>query len=212
MILFGVGGVVGAVYWAKNKVEEIAHSGDAASLRDAISSAVKAQPTQAGCDLLSKDQVVAILHAPVARVEGNEAGDLKEFCNYWSEKASPDDSKKTPGESSDWSHKDGPATLKDFEDMAKSISRSANGPSPLLGVQVFRGTAKVALISLKTATLFSGQKNKSIEGPWDEAYFGPFDSLLFVRKGENGFMLDLKRVPLPREKGLELANAMVGGI
>jgi len=213
MIVLGIAGTVGALYWAKGKVEELAHSTNAASLRDAISSAAKNEPTQAGCDLITKEKVAQILNSPVVRVEGNDAGDVKEYCNYWSEKAAPgEDSEKVSGQSGETSSKDGPATLKDLQDLAKSISTSTNGHNPLLGVQVFRGTAKVALISLKTASLFAGQKQKSIEGPWDEAYFGPFDSLLFVRKGENGFMLDLKRVSQPREQGIELAKAMINGI
>jgi hypothetical protein len=213
MLALGVAGTVGALYWAKGKVEELAHSTNASSFREAISSAAKSQPTQAGCDLISKERVAQIIGAPVARAEGNDAGEVKEFCNYWSEKTPPgEDSKKISGDSHDSSLKDAPATLKDLQDLANSISASAHGHNPLLGVQVFRGTAKLALISLKTANLFSGQKQRSIDGPWDEAYFGPYDSLLFVRKGDNGFMLDLKRVPQPREKGVELANVLVSGI
>jgi hypothetical protein len=177
MLLMGVAGVLGALYWAKGKVEEAAHSegaeslragaatlrDDAAKMRDAVSSAANAEPTRAGCDILSKEKVAAILHSPVASVQGNDAGDIKEYCNY----------------------------------------------TPFLEVQAFRGTAKVALISLKAASLVTGQEHESIQGPWDEAYFGPFDSVFFVRTGNNGLMLKLTHIPHPREKALALAQAML---
>jgi hypothetical protein len=226
MLLMGLIGVIGALYWAKGKVEEAAHSNgaaslregaatlreDAAKLRDAVNSAANAEPTHAGCDLLSKEKVAALLHASVARTEGNDAGDIKEFCDYWSNKNdNSQDSKKTSDEPPN-SSKDGPITLKDLQEMAKNVSASDDAHTPLLEVQVFRGTAKMALLSLKTASLFTGQKQQSIEGPWDEAYFGPFDALLFVRKGNDGMMLKLHRISQPREKALALAQAMVAAI
>ncbi len=226
MLLMGVTGVIGALYWAKGKVEEAARSNgaaslregaatlraDAAKLREAVSSAANAEPTHAGCDLLSKEKVAALLHAPVARAEGNDAGDIKEFCDYWSNKNdTAQDSKKTSDEPSA-SSKDGPITIKDLQDLAKNVSASDDAHTPLLEVQVFRGTAKVALLSLKTASLLTGQTEQTPEGPWDEAYFGPFDALLFVRKGNNGLMLKLHRVSDPREKALALAEAMIASI
>jgi hypothetical protein len=213
MILLGITGVVGALYWAKGKVEEVAHSSgatnlreSAARLRDAVSSAANAQPTEAGCELLSKEKVARILGVTIARAEGNDAGDMKEFCDYW-ENGDNTSEERPPAPS-----KDGAATLKDLQDLAKSISASANAHKPPLRVQVFRGTAKVALLSLKTASLFTGREQRTIEGPWDEAYFGPFDELLFVRKGDNGLMLNLHHVPQPREKALALAHAMTAGL
>jgi hypothetical protein len=214
MILLGVAGVVGALYWAKGRVEELSHSSGATSLRAAVSSAANAQPTHAGCELLSDEKASEILNLTVVRAEGNNAGDLKEYCNYWSKESAGDEdsSHKSSDESAATVSKDGPATLKDLQDLAKNISASADAHTPLLGVQVFRGTAKVALLSLKTANLVTGQRQGKIAGPWDEAYFGPFDAVLFVRKGDNGLMLDLHHVPEPREKALALAKAMVAGI
>jgi hypothetical protein len=180
-------------------------------LRDAVSSVAKAQPTHAGCELLSKERVAAILHTTVARAEGNDAGDLKEFCDYWSKNADAQDGKRTRDENP-FTDKDGQITLKDLQDLARSVSAGDDAHKPLVEVQVFRGTAKVALLSLKTASLFTGQKAQSIDGPWDEAYFGPFDALLFVRKGDDGLMLSLHRVLEPHEKALALAQEMAGGI
>jgi hypothetical protein len=227
MLLMGLAGVIGALYWAKGKVEEAAHSNgaaslregaatlreDAAKLREAVSSAANAGPTHAGCDLLSKEKVAIILHAPVARAEGNDAGDIKEFCDYWSNtNDTAPDSKKTSDEPPA-SSKDGPITLKDLQDLAKNVSAADNAHTPLLEVQVFRGTAKVALLSLKAASLLTGQNaNQTPAGPWDEAYFGPFDALLFVRKGNDGLMLKLHRVSDPREKALALAQGMINGV
>jgi hypothetical protein len=225
MLLMGLTGVLGALYWAKGKVEEAAHSNgaaslregaatlreDAAKLRDAVNSAANAEPTHAGCDLLSKEKVAALLHASVARTEGNDAGDIKEFCDYWSNKSEDSHDSKKIGDEPPASTKDGPITIKDLQELAKSVS-SDDAHTPLLEVQVFRGTAKVALLSLKTASLFTGQKEQTLEGPWDEAYFGPFDALLFVRKGNQGLMLKLHRVSDPRDKALALAQAMIAAI
>jgi hypothetical protein len=212
--LLGVGGVVGAFYYVKGKVQEIAHSDTVSNLRDAVSSAAHAQRTHAGCDVLSKESAAEILNTPVVRVEGNEAGDLKEFCNYWSQPKTI--TKKSPepqdDDRPDANSKDLQATLKDLENLAKNASASANGNTPLLSVQVFRGTAKVGLLSVKAASFVAGQQQRSVEGPWDEAYFGPSDALLFIRKGDNGVMLDLHGLPQAREKGLTLAKAMVQGI
>jgi len=221
MMLMGVTGVVGALYWAKGKVDEAVHSNgaeslregaaslrvDAAKLRDAVSSATDAQPTHAGCELLGKEKVAAILHSPIAHLEGNDAGDLKEFCDYWSSK-SDGAAEHRPATAL----KDGQATLKDLQDLARSVESSDNAHAPLLELQVFRGTAKVALLSLRTASLLTGQKQQSLEGPWDEAYFGPFDAIFFARKGNDGLMLKLEHVPEPRQKALALAQAMIPAI
>jgi len=215
LFLLGITGVVGAVYYIKGKVHEIAHSTNVSNLRDTITSAANAQPTHAGCELLSKEQVAEILDTPVARAEGNEAGDLKEYCDYWSQPSAAGKTIKktrTEDDSPEAASKDLQATLKDLENLAKNVSASANASGPLLAVQVFRGTAKVGLLSVKAASFVTGQKQESVEGPWDEAYFGPSDVLLFVRKGDNGIMLDLHRLPQSHGKGLALAKAMVDGI
>ena len=226
MLLMGLAGVIGALYWAKGKVEEAAHSSgaeslrqgaaslrqDAAKLRDAVSSVADAQPTHAGCDMIVKDKVAAILHTRIAHAEGNDAGDIKEFCNYWSTQSDSPAEPSAPAAATAPAPRDGQAALKDLQDLAKSISSSANTHAPLLEVQVFRGTAKVALISLKTASLLTGQNQQSIEGPWDEAYFGPFDEIFFARKGNDGLMLKLDHVSQPRPKALALAEAMMPGV
>jgi len=209
MIVLGLGGTVATYYVVKNKFEQIAQANGGTNLSDAISDAGRAQQTHAGCEILSKEKVAEILGSAVARAEGNEAGDIKEYCNYWSK---PSDGPAAGKDNSDAASNDRPATLKDLQDLAKSISASAKGNGPLLVVQIFRGTAKVALVSLKTASVLTGQKQEKVEGPWDEAYFGPFDAVLFVRKGDSGVMLDMHQAPQPREKSLALAKVMMPGI
>jgi hypothetical protein len=63
-----------------------------------------------------------------------------------------------------------------------------------------------------TGDLFAGHKAQTMEGPWDEAYFGPFDAVLAVRKGDTGIFLDLSKVAQKREKGEELARAMIAAL
>jgi hypothetical protein len=211
-VFVGIAGSVGAYYFIKHKVQEVAQSSGAKDWRDAMSSAANAKPTQAGCELISKEKVADILGVTVARAEGNEAGDPKEFCNYYSQAASAADvSKRTDDDDTDGKAKDSQVSMKDLQNLAKKISASS-GYGSLVKVKVFRGTAKIALVGIKTAAAITGKKTETIEGPWDEAYFGPMDALLAVRKGDNGVLIDMSRAPQPRDKALELAKVAAEGI
>ena len=100
---------------------------------------------------------------------------------------------------------------KDFQAIARKISADASHPS-LLSVQIYRGNAAGPVIAIKTVGRLAGNAEPNVPGPWDEAYFGPANQTLAVRKGENGFVLSLTRVANKREAGLELAKAMVSGL
>jgi hypothetical protein len=205
LLLLGVIGVVRAFFYVREKVhQEVAEVREGGSrLRDTISGVAKAQPTQAGCELLGKDRVAGMLRSPVSRAEGNEAGDAREYCNYWSEKRAGDEDPERA-----YRTQRGPPDVSDLDTLIKGITASTSAKGPLLSVNVFRGNGKIAIYGVKTAALFAGHTAEKLEGPWDEAYFGPFDAVMAVRKGDNAILLDLTKLTEKREKGLELAQAM----
>jgi hypothetical protein len=205
-LLLGIAGVVGTVFFVKNKIEEVAQSSGGTSLREALRKSTNALPTHAGCEILSKEKVSEILGEQIVRTNGNEAGAKSEICMYWADGESSDTQEVDSAK-----EKDGQPSLRDLEDLAKTI-QSASKNRPALSVTVFRGNGQIGILTIKTATALSGTKNPAVEGPWDEAYFGPVDSLLAVRKGDNGILLDLTKVANKREAGIALAKAMIAGI
>jgi hypothetical protein len=154
----------------------------------------KVERTQAGCEILGKEQVATILGTPVAAAKGNEAGDIREFCNYLST-ANVAAQKDDDADSS----------------VAKQILNAAKN-KPLLGVQIYRGNVGIALITIKTAARFTGSGAVNIPGPWEEAYFGPQDTAFAVRKGQNGILLDLTQVSKKRDAGIAIAKAMMANL
>lgn len=207
-ILFALA-IVGAVkgyYFIKDRVED-------AKQEYAKAKIGPTQRSEPGCDLLTKQKAAEILGTTIARVKGNEAGDLREYCNYYSEPASPSDAGTSDDDDNKGSaeSKDDQTGLKGLESLAKKISKDAKD-RPLLSAQIYRGNAAAALIGIKTVTRLAGNNEPSIPGPWDEAYFGPKDTTFVVRKGDNGFLLNLTHLEKKREIGLELAKVMVSGI
>jgi len=205
LVMLGIAGLVKVYYVAKDVVQQ-------ARQEIAKSKNGPAQRTQAGCDLLSKDKMAEILDQKVVRVEGNEAGDLREYCNYYSTaKVASDEDKSDEEKKTDEQSKDDKPGLKDLESLAKKIS-AASKDRPLVSAQIYRGNAEAALIGLKTVTRLTGKGLESISGPWDEAYFGPGDTTFVVRKGENGFLLTLTLVSDKRKAGVEVAKEMIGAL
>jgi hypothetical protein len=198
LFVLGIFGVVEGYYFLKDRLLEAKQE----------LSKVKVGPvqrTQAGCDLLSKDQVAEILGTKIARAEGNDAGEIREYCNYYSQPSAASDRDKAE------EPKDGQVGLKDLESIAKKISEIPKN-RPLLSVQIYRGNARAAVIGIKTVGRLAGNEEPSIPGPWDEAYYGPMDSTLAVRKGENGMVITLTVVDKKREVGLAVAKAMAASL
>jgi hypothetical protein len=207
LFLLGIAGAVRVFYYVKDRVHE-----EVAQIKRDSGSA-NPQPTHAGCELLNKEKVAEILDATVARAEGNEAGDSKEYCKYWPDMNTAEDAKRTRENSElEAKAKSGRVDLKDIEGLIKGVSESATANRPLVSVNVFRGNGKAAMFGIKTAASFTGQKDHKLEGPWDEAYFGPFDAVMAVRRGDNVAVLVLGNVAPKREKGLELAKALTAAL
>jgi len=172
-------------------------------------SKMTAEKTEAGCDLLSRDDVSKILGSKIAEVKGNEAGDMREYCNYLSPaNVAAAAANKEDDSDKDSDLKDGKPSLDDLQSLAKRISKASKN-KPLLSVQIFRGNASVAVFGIKTASRLTGNGATNVPGPWDEAYFGPENSAFVVRKGHNGVVLDLTQLDNKRESGPALAKAMM---
>jgi len=205
LVVLGIAGIVKGYYFIKDRVED-------AKQELAKSKVSSPQRTQAGCDLISKKKVAEILGTTVASIKGNEAGDLTEYCNYYSQAAAASDTDKSDGDDEKGAaSKDSQPGLKDLESLAKKISEAAKN-RPLLSAQIYRGNAAAALIGIKTISRIAGGNESSVPGPWDEAYFGPKDAIFVVRKGDNGFLLNLGRVERKREAALQIAKVMVAGL
>ena len=77
--------------------------------------------------------------------------------------------------------------MKEVEGLVKGIAAGMNdGSTPVLQVTIFRGGAQAAITAMNLGTALSGVKPEHVEGPWDEATIGLVNSMMTVRKGDNG--------------------------
>ncbi len=139
--------------------------------------------------------------ATIVSSRGNEAGALREYCNYLSAAnvAAGMDKPEV---------NDNP---KDFSAIINKISQEANN-KPFVGTQIYRGNAGVALISIKTAARMAGGNVQKVPGPWDEAYFGPSDAVFVARKGSNGVLVNISQLANKHETGVAIAKELIAGL
>ncbi len=203
-LILGVLVVVKGYYFLKETVQQ--------AKQEIAQSKVTAEKTQAGCGLLDSEKVSQILGAKIASTKGNEAGDLREYCNYLSPaNVAAASANKDDGPDISTDFKDGKPSLDDLQSLAKKISKVSKN-KPLLSVQIFRGNAAVAVFGIKTASRLTGNGATNVPGPWDEAYFGPQDSAFVARKGHNGVVLDLTQIANKHESGPALAKALLASL
>ncbi len=220
--VLGVAALVGIYYYAKGKaVEKMAEfkQQTGVDVGAALEKAARSKPsspdkTRDGCLMLTKQEAERILGMPLERVDGSSrANASEEHCDYYAPagaaKASAEQTaerlqalgKSNSGKSGD---------LKEIEGLIKGMAASMNdGTTPIFVVTIYRGDAQIAITGLNLGTALTGLKPEKVAGPWDEATMGPMNSLMTVRKGDNGFMIDLRQLAAGREKGLELAKAIV---
>ena len=220
--VLGVAALVGIYYYAKGKaVEKMAEfkQQTGVDVGAALEKAARSKPsspdkTRDGCLMLTKQDAERILGMPLERVDGSSrANASEEHCDYYAPagaaKASAEQTaerlqalgKSNSGKSGD---------LKEIEGLIKGMAASMNdGTAPIFVVTIYRGDAQIAITGLNLGTALTGLKPEKVAGPWDEATMGPMNSLMTVRKGDNGFMIDLRQLAAGREKGLELAKAIV---
>jgi hypothetical protein len=166
--------------------------------------------------MLTKEEAQRIIGVELARVDGSSSsGSSDEHCAYYpvagAAKANADQLAEKVQEMKNSSGRSKEAGLKDVESLMKNLAAGTNdGTRPVLEITIFRGDAQLAITGLNLGTALGGMKPEKVEGPWDDATLGPLNSTLAVRKGENGFMIDLGQLPEGREKGLEVAKTIAG--
>lgn len=217
MAMVGFAAMIGLAYYAKTRV-----SARMAELKQrtgidipaAVRSAQESPPSGEkldGCLLMSKDEAERILGFALTRSDGNlRPGASDEHCDYYADpKALEEIRSKTveefkgPGNTK----QSAGAGLAQVEALTKGMVAGVNdGSAPILQISVHRGDAKAASFGMIAASRLMGVKPEHLTGPWDEAEFGPMNSMLTLRKGDNGVTIDLRQVPKGREKGLQMAT------
>lgn len=217
VVFLGTAGAIGLVLYVKSRIhDKLAEVKDrtGVDVSGAFSSNAKGV-TKNGCLLLSKDEAGSILGVTVVRAVGNQAGTSNEYCNYYADDKDLEKSRTAAAEDRRpmGSTNDPAQQMAQVEDMAKRMVASANdGSAPVLQITVNRGDAKAAALAFTTANALMGTKIVNVPGPWDQAVFGPMNSLLSMRKGDNGVMIDLRQIPKAHDKGLAMAKVIAGRI
>jgi hypothetical protein len=214
----GIAGVISTYYFVKHKVATgMAEFKDrtGVDVGAAIESASKTRRADGrrrdGCLMLTKDEAQRIIGVDLARVDGSVSGSDGEHCFYYpaagAARANADQLAEKLEEMKNSSGGSKEADMKKVEGLVKNMVAGANdGSAPVLEITIFRGDAQVAITGLNLGTALGGVKPEKVDGPWDDATMGPLNSTMAVRKGENGFMIDLRQLPDGREKGFELAK------
>ncbi len=177
-----------------------------------------------GCDLLSKDEATAITGVTIEKTVGTRNGaDLG--CSYMAK----------PGENTQRGQNDIAKTFKELqsgkgtdaenlqeaEKMVKSFVNAAgssvnNGAEiPVFSIGVTTKDGRTAFASLMMANKIMGSiagATPAITGLGDEAFIGPMNSLMGVRKGDAVLSIDLRALPDGRDKGIAIAQKILGRI
>jgi hypothetical protein len=213
---------VGIYFYAKSKVQEkMAEFKEktGVDVGAAIESAGQSRPYSGGrrdgCLLLTKQEAERILGVTLTRTDGSRSGSSsEEHCDYYADASAAKASAEEAGKHFEALSKPNSgrtADLKDLEGVMKGLGASmSDGSSPYFQVTIFRDNAKIAITGMNAGTALSGGKLEAVAGPWDEAMFGVLNTMMTVRKGDQGFMIDLRQLTGGREKGLELAKVIAG--
>jgi len=221
--VLGVAALVGIFYYAKAKVtDKMAEFKEqtGVDVGAALEKAARSKPSSGerrdGCLMLTKQEAEQILGVPLERVDGGSRSNAtEEHCDYYAPAGAAKASSEQAAErlkelGKSGSGKSDELNLKGIEGVVKSMGASMNdGTTPIMVVTIYRGDAQIAITGLNLGTALGGMRPEKVPGPWDEATMGPLNSLMTVRKGDNGFMIDLRQLPEGREKGLEIAKTIV---
>jgi hypothetical protein len=222
MVALGMAASVGVYFYAKSKVQEkMAEFKErtGVDVGTALESAGRSKPYSGGqrdgCLLLTKQEAERILGVTLTRTDGSlRSGSSEEHCDYYADASAAKTSAEQAAqhfEAMSKSHSGKNTDLKDLEGVVKGFGASmSDGTTPYFRFTVFRENAKLAVAALNVGTALGGAKAESVPGPWDEALFGVMNSMVSVRKGDQGFMVELGQVVNGREKGLELAKVIAG--
>ncbi|MGH9614114.1 MAG: hypothetical protein ACRD4P_13650 [Bryobacteraceae bacterium] len=182
------------------------------------------QPLPAGslnaCSLLSKDEASQILNIPIERTVST-GHDSDASCEYYAIAEASGSSNQRIREDLDklkQQKQTGNEPSGAVKDLAKEMTGALAGATgqasgPYFGFTITRGAdAGTAFNSFKAANSIFGAipgAKTTVSGLGDEAFLGPMDSMLMVRKGNAAILLALQRVPKGREKGIAIAHKIL---
>ena len=226
-LAFGAAGVGGFYYFVfrpvRHKYEQAKHAIERQTGVVAESNAEN-QALPAGslnaCSLLSKDEASEILNTSIERTVSS-GHDSDASCEYYATAEAGGPSSQRIREDLDklkqqkQTGNEPPEAVKDLTKEMAGAFAGATGQAtgPYFGFTVARGPdAATAFNSFKAANSIFGAipgAKTTVSGLGDEAFLGPMDSMLMVRKGNTSILLSLQRVPKGREKGIAIAHKIL---
>ena len=226
-LAFGAAGAAGFYYFVFKPVHHKYEQAKRAIERQAgvvTESNAENQTLPAGslnaCSLLSKDEASEILNTPIERTVST-GHDSETSCEYYARAEASGPSSERIREDLD-KLKQQKQTGNEPPDAAKDLAKEMTGAlagatgqasGPYFGFTISRGAdAGTAFNSFKAANSIFGAipgAKTTVTGLGDEAFLGPMDSMLMVRKGNAAVLLSLQRIPKGRQKGIAIAHKIL---
>ncbi|MBE0659104.1 MAG: hypothetical protein IH602_15525 [Bryobacteraceae bacterium] len=223
LVILGILGGVG-LYWAaskiKDKVETVAAE-RGVSLKDLAeqgSSAVSSEGGD-GCWLLSQSQASQLAGIAIVRAEPNpDADSSKLSCRYY---ADPDELTKiaqaeTNAAMAAMKSSKGTNQASDIQQLERftkgmiaGAAQAQNSEGLVFEIAVRRGGGKSDWTGVSIAGGALGGMEK-IPGLGDQAVMAPLATGIYALKGDNFFELMMPALPGGRQKGVEIARAVLG--
>jgi hypothetical protein len=232
-LVLAIAGAMGMYYVGRSYlrkagvISDSAASSYSSSPRSSSSSASSAitgalRGVQDGCDLLSKDEVSAItgvvIEKAVSQGSGSDGG-----CAYFAK----------PGENTQRGQEDVSKALKDLQGQSKvsdaqgqkameqivkgfvnAAGSTANSGAeiPVVSFGITARDGNTAYTAMMMANKLMGGSFMQIPGLGDDAFIGPMNSIMGVRKGSAFLQIDLRALQDGREKGAVMAQKILGRI
>lgn len=184
----GVGTAVYIAYKAKNYVTEQAKERgiDLEKIGERKPGAEQVEP----CSLLTEAEASEILGVKIERSDSQDS----RACRYYAPASAEQKTEDTDANSPQ-------------EEALKGILGDAIGEGSYVGLAVDWDNGIASMLAVRIALeAFGGMRLQKIPGIGDEAILGVRDSILMFTKGGTSVLLDLRKVPAPREKGIAIAR------
>lgn len=222
LLVFAVIAGAGLYYAAmkvKDKVEQVA-SESGVNLKDLASSGEQTAQSEGGdgCWLLPREEAERITGFRIIRAEQKPDSDSSKLtCQYF---ADPDEVQKAAQAQTETAMQalksskgtNQAADLQELEKFTKGIlSGAASGSAgdrPLIEISVRRGGGKTDWAGVSIAGKAMGGMEK-IQGVGDQALMAPLGTGLFAIQGDNFLELGFSGLPGGRQKGIEIARAII---
>jgi hypothetical protein len=223
LVILGILGGVG-LYWAggkiKNKVESVAAE-RGVSLKDLAEQGASAVSSEGGdgCWLLSQDQASRLAGIAIVRAEPNpDADSSKLSCRYY---ADPDELTKiaqaeTSAAMAAMKSSKGTNQASDIQQLERftkgmiaGAAQAQNSEGLVFEIAVRRGGGKSDWAGVSIAGGALGGMEK-IPGLGDQAVMAPLATGIYALKGDSFLELMMPALPGGRQKGVEIARAVLG--